>query len=251
MKNTTQTTIRFFIGFLIGILIFSMFFIPLQANGKTIIKYDSSYARAILRAAAGLERGNADYDLDEDGKVTSADARIALRRAARLTDYAPPTTQTTTTQIPTTTTPPTTQKQYEQIGVLSTCGLTESQLRNGLNGVLKDYADVFLEAEAEYNVNAVFLAAVAALESGWGSSWLAQNKNNLYGWKGNGGYRYFDSKTECIMFVARNLRNTYLTPGGGCFRGYEVEDIERNYCPGGGWASQVRGIMSMIKRNAY
>lgn len=243
----------------------TMFHQIASANEKT---YKASDARLALRMSSGFEPADPEYDIDGDGAVTAKDARAILRKAARLGDddrkttHTPlvvtaqiitaPTTETPTTTTPTTaqTTVPTTEKQYYQIGVLSTCGLSESQLANGLRKTLKKYAWAFLEAERQYNVNAVFLSAVAALESGWGESSVARNRNNFFGWKGKGGYKHFDSPADGIMYVAKHLRNSYLTPGGGCFRGYEIEDIARCYCPGGNWASAVRGLMRMIENGA-
>ena len=207
--------------------------------------YTTSFARTVMRAAIGLEEKKDSYDINSDGVVTVEDSRIALRRSVNLPDYAP--TTVTTTVIETTTKIEETTKPKQQIGVLSACNLSVTELQNRLKGNLKQYAATFLLAEEEYNVNAVFLAAVAALESGWGSSWLAQNKNNLFGWKAGSGFKYFNSVQEGIMFVARNLRNNYLTPGGSCFNGYEVSDIAKCYCPGGNWASQVTNIMNIIK----
>lgn len=253
--------INFILGFVITLSIFEIIFgMTLIAKAKGPINYTAAYARSILRVSAGLELGNSDYDLDGDRKVTAADARLALRRAAHLSDYPAPTTTIITTQvtttvpttvISTTTVVPTTEKQYYQIGVLSTCGLTESQLANGLRSGLKKYAWAFLEAEWQYNVNAIFLSAVAALESGWGQSSVARNRNNFFGWKGQGGYRYFDTPADGILYVAKHLRNNYLTRGGSCFHGYEVEDVAIAYCPGGGWSGQVRSLMRMIQNNAY
>lgn len=209
--------------------------------------YSSSYARLIMRAAINLEEKKDVYDINNDGEITTEDARIALRRAINLSDYAPSTTKKVTTTIIPSTTTTTTTRLYQQKGVLSTCGLTINTLANGLHGNLKKYAADFLEAEKIYNVNAVFLSAIAALESGWGSSSLARNKNNFFGWKGGSGFMSFNTPREGILFVARNLKNNYLTPGGSCFRGYEVEDVAKSYCPGGNWARQIYGIMNMIK----
>lgn len=215
----------------------------LFASASDQSRYTARDARKVLRMASGLESPDNSIDVNADNRVTTEDARIILRRAARLPDYKPETTQITTTE-------PATEPEYFQIGVLSTCGLSEAQLTNGLRKSLKTYAWAFLEAERTYNVNAVFLSAVAAFESGWGESSIARNRNNLFGWTGNGGYRYFDSVPECIMYVAKHLRTNYLTPGGSCFHGYEVEDIAVSYCPGGYWSGQVKSIMRMIQSDA-
>ena len=115
---------------------------------------------------------------------------------------------------------------------------------------LKDYAGYFLEAEATYGVNATFLAAIAATESGWGRSELAQSRNNLYGWKGDGSYKYFDSPRDCIMHVARSLKANYLSPDGPYFRGYTIEAVNVCYCGTSHWVNLVSGIMSQINTRA-
>lgn len=234
-------------------LIFAFFYVSFaraeeEPMEKEIV-YTAAYAREILRACVNLEERKTEYDLDLDERITAADVRIALRRSVSLPDE--PTVDELEEEIETILSSELVElKEYFQIGVLSTCDLTEEQLVNGLCGNLKQYAWAFLEAEREYNVNATFLAAVAAFESGWGSSYLAIHKNNFFGWRGGSGFMYFNTPVEGIMHVARSLREKYLTPGGGCFRGYNVEDIAICYCPGGGWSNQVYGIMNMIKRNA-
>ena len=78
------------------------------------------------------------------------------------------------------------------------CGLSVEELSPVLKG-LSDYAEEFLAAEEKYGVNAVFLASLAAFESGWGKHCFRQN--NLFGW----GKKEFCSKEECIDFVARRI----------------------------------------------
>lgn len=243
-KSDNKVVNGVLIGALIGLIVsMGIIFYVIFAKSATL-KCTAAAARKILRASVDLEEKRLDYDLNKDGVITAEDARIALRRAvglADLTELVEPTTELVET---------TTEKEYYQVGVLSTCGLTESQLANGLYYNLKQYAWAFLEAEKEYNINAVFLSAVAALESGWGRSTLAINKNNFFGWRGSNGWASFNSPYDGIMHVAKTLRKNYLTPGGSCFNGYEVEDIAICYCPGGGWAGQIRNIMAMIKNNA-
>ncbi len=219
----------------------TMFCVPAAAA-----KYKSSDARSALRIAAMLESTNLRFDFDEDGRVTANDARKILRNAAQLTEPD----QSADSELVAAEKPIASENDGTQKGVLSACGLTEAQLSKGLKKSLKQYAGDFLAAEAEYGVNAVFLSAVAALESGWGESGLAKSNNNLFGWRGNGGYRSFESVGACIKHVAKFLKTNYLTPGGSCFYGYEVESIERSYCPNGNWAGAVRNLMRSILADA-
>lgn len=132
-------------------------------------------------------------------------------------------------------------------GVLSPSNLTVEQLEKGLLYDLKDYAEVFIKAEKETGVNAVFLSAVSAFESGWAKSNVSSSKNNLFGWTSNKGYRYFNSKEECILYVATKLKELYLTEGGVYFNGYEVQDINIKYNGSQHWEDSVNDIMSQIQ----
>lgn len=99
----------------------------------------------------------------------------------------------------------------EYQGVLIPSSLTAEELEKGLRYDLVDYANTFIQAEQETGINAVFLASVSALESGWGRSDVANEYNNLFGWSSNNGYKHFESKEECILFVAHKIKELYLT----------------------------------------
>lgn len=73
----------------------------------------------------------------------------------------------------------------------------------------------FKLAEAKYGVNAAFLAAVAVHESGKGTSRIAREKNNLFGWGANDYDPYASAHTfltleSGISFVAYRLRTVYF-----------------------------------------
>ena len=131
--------------------------------------------------------------------------------------------------------------------LLQPCGMTEEALQNALKGRLKELAGVFLEAEEKTGVNALFLAAVAALESGWGESKAAREKNNLFGWTGQNGYQQFESRKDCILTVAQRLRELYLTPGGRYFHGYTVEAVNRCYNGRPEWEKAVTDLMEDLR----
>jgi N-acetyl-anhydromuramyl-L-alanine amidase AmpD len=62
---------------------------PEASNGDDTgeaVKYGPEMAREALRAAAGLTEALPEYDVNGDGRVTAEDARIILRRAAKLED---------------------------------------------------------------------------------------------------------------------------------------------------------------------
>lgn len=126
------------------------------------------------------------------------------------------------------------------VAVAVTPGLT-------LRGELAPLEDAFLAAESTYGVDARFLAAVAALESGWGKSELARKKNNLFGWRGADGYMAFDSPEDCIDHVAGYLAAEYLSPEGLYYNGLTVEDVAISYCGGNAdWVKMVEEIMQSV-----
>lgn len=126
------------------------------------------------------------------------------------------------------------------VALTATSGLT-------LQGDLTPLEDAFLAAESTYGVDASFLAAVAALESGWGKSELAREKNNLFGWRGADGYMEFDSPEDCIDHVAEYLAEEYLDPDGLYYNGLSVEDVAKNYCGGNAdWVKMVEEIMQSV-----
>lgn len=130
--------------------------------------------------------------------------------------------------------------------LLTPCGYTAPQLETALVGDLKPLADKFIIAEQETGVNAVFLASVAALESGWGGSRRAKEWNNLFGW----GECEFDSQEECIAVVAQALADKYLHPEGKYYNGCTVEGVSVKYNNTDHWRTQVRQIMADIHRRA-
>lgn len=90
------------------------------------------------------------------------------------------------------------------------------------------------EAENTYNINGLYLMGLACLESDYGRSGYAINRNNLVGW---GAYdsdpnkaHYFESKNECILSVSSKLKNWYLTENGMYFNGYTARDVDVRYC---------------------
>lgn len=151
-------------------------------------------------------------------------------------------TQTEAAQVPTQT--PEREPEGE---LLTPSGLTATELEAGLLGELKPYAVDFIAAERETGVNAVFLAAVAALESGWNTSEVAKNKNNLFGWSVATGYASFESKEDCIAEVAACVKSLYLTPDGVYFNGYTVEAVNIRYNGTEHWEKTVKQIMQEIK----
>lgn len=144
----------------------------------------------------------------------------------------------------------------ENFSLTEPSNLTPEQLAQGLRGSLKNYAPVYIEMEQTYGINAVFLAAKDALESGWGEYTYG---NNLSGW----GNRSFSSHEECIREVSFCMKQWYLTPPhesnecdenceydqfdncliGQYFNGYTISDVNICYNGRQEWEDRVKGIM--------
>ena len=124
---------------------------------------------------------------------------------------------------------------------LSSQDINKKLAGTGMQGL----GDAFKKAEAQYGINAVFFASLGLHESGNGNSRLAQNKNNLFGYKAYDKDPYnsaqtFASKEECIMVVAQNVAKNYLTTGGKFHNGFSVESINVLYASDKGWASKIK-----------
>lgn len=116
------------------------------------------------------------------------------------------------------------------------CGVTEEELESVLKHKLKGMAKYYLAAEEKYNVNAVFLASVSALESGWGRHCF--RPNNIFGYS----RKSFDSYGECIDFVASKISKNYLSEDGRYYSGTTIDAVNCYYNGRQAWADTVKSI---------
>lgn len=114
------------------------------------------------------------------------------------------------------------------------------ELAKGLLYDLVPLAPYFIEAQETYGIDAVFLAAIAAEESGWGRYQF--RKNNIFGFENCD----FDSVEHCIDYAANWLRTQYLTPGALYYEGVGVADINKHYNSRKTWEDNVGAIMGQI-----
>ena len=132
--------------------------------------------------------------------------------------------------------------------------ITSDQFSYSLIGNLKDVSDAILAYSGVNEIDPILVASIAALESGWNSSPVAEKYNNLFGWTNNDGtYRRFESKDECIKYVCEQLKEHYLTPDGKYFEGYEIADICVHYNGSEEWTQAIEEIYKQIqnKVNEY
>lgn len=131
---------------------------------------------------------------------------------------------------------------YNTEDLLQVSNVTAEELDDALYYNLKGLGYKYVEMEKETGVNAIFIAAISALESGWGTSKMAKEKNNLFGY----GKGSFETKEDSIETVAKALKNNYLSKDGPYFKGYSPKDVSYYYCPNSDWGDKVSNLMYEI-----
>jgi len=106
------------------------------------------------------------------------------------------------------------------------------------------------QAEKDYSVNGLYLMGLCIVESGWGTSPFAVNRNNLVGWNAIDSNpnkaTTFESKEDCILHVAQKLQQNYLTEGGAYFEGYTAKDIDVHYCTDKLHANKIVNVVNEL-----
>ncbi len=148
-------------------------------------------------------------------------------------------------------------------------GLTLDQFKqifendsNDVNNVFKDNAEYFYYVEQQYNINGIFVAAVAIHESGWGTSNISKNKKNLFGYGAydsdpSGSAYTFQSYAEGIDLVSRVFVKYYLNPKGTpiyggetatgtYFEGATLTAVNTRYASDKNWANAVFKWMTYL-----
>ena len=128
------------------------------------------------------------------------------------------------------------------------------------NKIFENNAEYFYYIENQYNINGIFVAAVGIHESAWGTSKIAMQKNNLFGYGAydsnpyNGAYE-FSNYAESIDLLARVFVKYYLNPSGTNIYGGEkavgtfynsatISGVNKKYASDSNWAN---GVYTYIK----
>jgi beta-N-acetylglucosaminidase len=135
----------------------------------------------------------------------------------------------------------------------SPSGLMPEELELAFTGTgLEGLALYFVDAEAIYQVNAMVLASIAALESSWGASHYAQTRHNLFGYtaytEDHDAAFTFSSKGDAIFTVARDIRRDYLNEDGKYYRGGALEDIGLLWAADPLWAEKIAAVSATISQ---
>lgn len=119
------------------------------------------------------------------------------------------------------------------------------------NSIFADNVEYFYNAEQKYGVNGIFIAAVGIHESGWGTSYLAKEKKNLFGYKAYdrdpiNSAQDFESYEDAINTVAQALSKNYLTPSGSFYYGKTMEAVNTKYASDSAWHEKVYSYMEYL-----
>ncbi|MEH7374549.1 SH3 domain-containing protein [Neobacillus drentensis] len=120
---------------------------------------------------------------------------------------------------------------YKFIDLRTAAPVTAAQINtyiannvNGRSSVLLNKGQAIIDAGNKFGVNALYLAAHAIHESGFGTSNISLGKKNLFGYGSYdstpyvGAYR-FTTVDDCINYIAQKIKSEYLNPDGSHFEG--------------------------------
>ena len=130
------------------------------------------------------------------------------------------------------------------------------------NKIFEQNAEVFYNAEQKYKINGIFIAAIGIHESGWGTSKIALEKGNLFGYMAYDSDPYnsastFENYENGINTVAEALATRYLyvngtqitdelTARGTYFNGTTIQSVNQRYASDADWYEKVYGYMQYL-----
>ncbi len=137
-----------------------------------------------------------------------------------------------------------------------------TNISNDTNKIFQDNYAAFYNAEKKYNINGIFLASIAIHESGWGTSQIANDKKNLFGYGSYDATPYessfeFADYSEGIETVAKSLVKYYLNPSGTkiydgetaaawYYNGPTLKGVNTRYASDTEWHSKVFKYMETL-----
>ncbi len=125
---------------------------------------------------------------------------------------------------------------------------------------MRNLGESIINAQNTYGVNGLIVAGIAANESGWGTSWIAQNKNNLFGLKAydsspGESADTFRNPAHCVEEYANEwMSKGYLDPTDwryyGGFLGNKGSGINVKYASDPYWGEKAASIAWNLDKNA-
>lgn len=120
------------------------------------------------------------------------------------------------------------------------------------DNILYKLAPSFIEAQKDTGINAQFMFAHAILETGWGSSVIAQYKNNFFGYQAYDSCpvtcaMYFPSGTKGLDYYAYKIHTNYLAENGLYYNGPSALAMNVRYASDRAWAQKIANLMEQMK----
>lgn len=135
-------------------------------------------------------------------------------------------------------------------------------LSNDTKGIFYNNYSTFYNIDKKYNINGIFLASMAIHESAWGTSQIANDKKNLFGYGAYDNTPYessyeFEDYSEGIELVAKCLVKYYLNPSGTkiydgekasawYYNGPTLAGVNTRYASDKDWHTKVYSYMEML-----
>ena len=138
----------------------------------------------------------------------------------------------------------------QTITVLRPSFITATDIDNYLKGTgLYGYGSAFIQAEKVSGIAADYLVSIAIHESGWGSNYWWKVWNNCFSWgitdsgPNSEAYKVKSmSKFDAIVYIAKRIKELYLTPGAPYYRGETLYSIGLYYASDTNWANSILSI---------
>ena len=123
-------------------------------------------------------------------------------------------------------------------------------LLNINNSLLENKGSTFKEAEEHYHINALYLLAHSALESDWGRSKIAKDKNNFFGITAYDTTPYLSAKTfddvdKGILGATKWIKENYIDRGR-TFLGNKASGMNVQYASDPYWGEKIASVMMKI-----
>ena len=123
-------------------------------------------------------------------------------------------------------------------------------LLNINNSLLENKGVTFKEAEEHYHINALYLLAHSALESDWGRSKIAKDKNNFFGITAYDTTPYLSAKTfddvdKGILGATKWIKENYIDRGR-TFLGNKASGMNVEYASDPYWGEKIASVMMKI-----
>lgn len=155
---------------------------------------------------------------------------------------------------------------YQYLPLRSSATYSGAELNSIINGKvsssskMRNLGESIVNAQNTYGINALIMSGIAANESAWGTSWIAQNKNNLFGLNAvdsspGQSADTFRSPAHCVEEYANEwMSKGYLDPTDwryyGGFLGNKGSGINVKYASDPYWGEKAANIAWNLDANA-